>query len=254
MNKLNINDAMAHDRKSSLKIDRLIKGCYNYFNNPGSKAISLRNTLGEIKGYNIDLADDFKSLYKLGLEKQRPDLILALFGKSVKDEFDEELSFKEMVRKLFVYICYNRSGYLKKFISCQWIRDDLSLYDVYSILAHRVLNGLLSYTPSLLTPNDRQKYYNNLHLKKTQEILGQHQICADTLLFIGEKESIHYNKVRFYYKNNPELIKRRKAYWTLIFFFAKYVKSSVRAWVWMPGGPMFKRGQKRWNETLQINL
>ena len=239
---------MSHERKANLKIDRLIKGCYNYFNNPGSHAVSLKNTLKEINKYDVNFAEDFKSLYKLGLEKKRPDLILALFGKSTKNEFDEELSFERMINKLFVYICYYRHGYLKKFISYPWVRYNIIPYEMYEILIHRVANGLLTHNPSLLTPNDRQKYYTNLNLRKTQEILAHHQLCADVLLFIGQRDTVSYNKVRFYYKNNSELKKRTKAYWTLIFFFAKYVKSSAREWVWMPGGPMFKRGEKRWNE------
>jgi hypothetical protein len=245
---------MSSDRKASLKIERLIKGCYNYFNNPGSHAVSLRNTLKEIKDYNVSLKDDFIELYKLGLEKKRPDLILALFGISTKDEFDEELSFKEMINKLFIYICYNKSGFLKKLISSEWIRNDLYFDQVYSILIKRISNGLLTHNPSLLTPYDRQKYYINLHLRKTQETLTQHQLCANVLLSIGQKGIGSYNKVRFYYKNNPELVKRRKAYWTLMFFFTKYVKNSVREWVWMPGGPMFKRAEKSWNQNIQISL
>jgi hypothetical protein len=213
----------------------------------------LRNTLNELKEYNISLKEDFIELYKLGLEKKRPDLILALFGKSTKDEFDEELSFTEMINKLFIYICYNKAGLLKRLISSKWVRDNLSTDDVFAVLTHRVSNGLLTHNPSLLTPYDRQKYYINLNLRKTQETLAQHKLCADVLLFMGQKVVVSYNKVIFYYKNNPELVKRRKAYWTLIFFFSKYVKNSVREWVWMPGGPMFKRGQKRWNETLKVS-
>jgi hypothetical protein len=244
---------MSSDRKASLKIDRLIKGCYNYFNNPGSHAISLQNTLKEIKDYNVSLKDDFIELYKLGLEKKRPDLILAMFGKSTKDEFDEQLSFPEMINKLFIYICYNKSGLLKNFISYHWIRYDLSTDDIFAVLTHKVSNGLLTHNPSLLTPYDREKYYINLHLRKTQETLAKHQLCANVLLSIGKKVVVSYNKVKFYYKNNPKLIKRRNAYWTLIFFFAKYVKNSAREWVWMPGGPMFKRAEKSWNENLKIS-
>lgn len=245
---------MSSDRKANLKIDRLIKGCYNYFNNPGSHAVSLRNTLNELKEFNVSLKEDLIELYKLGLEKKRPDLILALFGKSTKNEFGDALSFKRMINKLLIFICYNKSGYLKKFISYPWIRYDISPYEMYEILTHRVANGLLTHNPSLLTPNDRQKYYTNFHLRKTQEILAHHQLCADVLLFIGQIDSVSYNKVKFYYKNNPELVKRRKAYWTLIFFFAKYVKNSMRDWVYMPGGPLFKRAEKRWNQNIQISL
>jgi hypothetical protein len=160
-----INATMSSDRKANLKIDRLIKGCYNYFNNPLSHAVSLRNTLNEIKEYNISLKEDFINLYKSGLEKKRPDLILALFGKSTKNEFDEELSFERMINKLFVFICYNRSAYLKKFISYPWVRYDISPYEMYEILTHRVSNGLLTHNPSLLTPNDSRKYYINLNFR-----------------------------------------------------------------------------------------
>jgi hypothetical protein len=245
---------MSSDRKASLKIDRLIKGCYNYFNNPLSHAVSLRNTLNELKEFTVSLKEDLIELYKLGLEKKRPDLILALFGKSTRDEFGNELNFKRLINKLFIYICYNKSEFLKKLISYPWVRYDVSSYEVYYILTHRVANGLLTHNPSLLTPNDRQKYYTNIHLRKTQEILTQHQLCADVLLYIGIIDPVSYNKVKFYYKNNPELVKRRKAYWTLIFFFAKYVKNSMRDWVYMPGGPLFKRAEKRWNQNIQISL
>jgi hypothetical protein len=240
---------MEYDRKSLLKIERLLNGCYNYFNNPLSKASSLRNTLNEIYEYKINLKNDLCSLYNLGLQKNRPDLILALLRISTKNDFNEELCFEDKIDRLFNYICYNRASLLKRLLDSE-LAKEICPYKILDVLTKKVSTGLLDSDPNMLVPYVREKYYKNINLKRTKAILLQDIICANTIISLDKDGKLNYNKFKFYYKNNPELKRRTKARWTLIFFFAKYIRKSGVEWAWMPGGPMFKRAKKNWDEKI----
>ena len=241
--------------KRNPNTEALLNECYKFFDDPKSSPYLFKSKLSEI--FLIKLGWPTKIMFKLGLEKRRQDLLLILFQKSILDTSGSRLSYKNMIRNLFRALVWEHSDYLKDFLSSSFA-SEINLQDVYEILSSKVNESWLVLNEYSF-PGDLTLYYQNKHLRNTQDIIIKDPVCADIINYMEKQEyhpyrrAMFYSKHKLYFKNNPELIRRTKARWTLIFFFAKYVRQTVHEWVWMPGGPMFKRVAKDWVTKLELN-
>jgi hypothetical protein len=237
------------------KTDALLIECYKFFDDPKLSPYLFKSKLNEI--YIIKLGYPTEFMFKLGLEKKRPDLLLILFKKSIMDPFGARYSYKNMIRELFRCFVWEQSDYLRDLFSSSFA-SEINLIDICEILSAKVNESWLIASEYVFKAN-LILYYQNKHLHNSQQIIIKHPICANVINYMEKQEyhpyrkAMFYSKHKLYFKNNPELIKRTKARWTIIFFFAKYVIKTIQEWKWMPGGPMCKRFEKRWLDNIKLN-
>jgi hypothetical protein len=228
----------------NLKIDRQYNGVINCINNSGSNPKSLETTLNNLKDIFKISNKDYYNFYKLALKNNRPELAITLL--KVINNINIPLRTYD---DIFYTICTKKSQYLKDFLNSNWI-DLVDIRKIYDILMKKINYSLIAHGDHMLSDYRKQDLFLNQHLKSAQEQILMHKKGANIILTIEKKIKISVERSNFWHSVNPILKKRKEirtnARWTLIFFFSKYVIKGVHNWLWMPGGYMFKKGEKRW--------
>jgi len=254
----------------ALQIERQYNGIINCIQNAKSNPKSFETSLKNYKLLTKIQLKDFSTFFKLALQNNRADIVSILMNTNKKnnnfiddnfddynDDSDDESSKINIYNDIFMAICSKRSSFLKYFLNSDWI-NHVDISYVYEILMKKIKHNLIQNGDHMLSEYGRQELYLNIHLKASQEKILFHKKGANLILDIEKKFKIPKNITNVWHLSNPELkIRRQKrinARWTLIFFFCKYVKPGIHNWLWAPGGYMFKKGEKHWNETYNLAI
>jgi hypothetical protein len=227
-----------------LKIERQYNGVINCLTNSKSNPKSLETTLNNLKKIFKISNKDYYNFYKLALKNNRPELVIILL-KVINNINIPLRTFDD----IFYTICTKKSQYLKDFLNSNWI-DLVDIKEIYDILIEKINYSLIAHGDHMLSEYRRQDLYLNQHLKSAQEQIIMHKKGAKIILEIEKIIKVSIEQSNYWHSSNPILKKRKeiriKARWTLIFFFSKYVIKGIHNWIWMPGGYMFKKGEKNW--------
>jgi hypothetical protein len=252
-----------------LQIERQYNGVINCIQNSKCNPKSLQTTINNLSRLIKISPNDNYTFFKLALKNNRPDLVIILLkirqnlnysdDSDYFDDSDDSYSSKEIkdttCSNIFKNICTKKSSYLNDFLNSNWI-NKVDIKEIYDILMKRINYGLISRANDLLTEYQKEDLLLNQHLKNAQEKIIIHKKGADILLNIEKLFVINKERSNYWHSVNPELKRRKeirtKARWTLIFFFCKYVKPGIHNWLWMPGGYMFKKGERNWNNFYGI--
>jgi hypothetical protein len=249
----------------ALQIERQYNGIINCIQNAKSNPKSFETSLKNFKLLTKIQLKDFSTFFRLALQNNRADIVSIIMNVNKKnnnfadnsDNSDDESYKINIYNDIFIAICNKRSSFLKYFLNSDWI-NKVDISYIYEILMKKIKYNLIQNGDHMLSEYRRQELYLNIHLKTSQEKILCHEKGAKLILDIEKNYKVPKNISNIWHLLNPELkIRRQKrinARWTLIFFFCKYVKPGIHNWLWAPGGYMFKKGEKHWNETYKITI
>jgi hypothetical protein len=250
----------------ALQIERQYNGIINCIENSKSNPKSFETSLKNYKSLTKIQLRDFSIFFKLALQNNRADIVSILMNINKKnnnfvddndEDSDEDPPKINIYNDIFLTICRKRSLFLKYFLNSDWI-NHVDISCVYEILIKKIKYNLIQNGDHMLTEYMKQELYLNQHLNYSQKYILQHKKGAKLILDIETKFKIPLNISYNWHLLNPELKIRRQtrinARWTLIFFFCKYVKPGIHNWLWAPGGYMFKKGEKHWNENYNLAI
>jgi len=227
-----------------LKIERQYNGVINCLTNSKSNPKSLETTLNNLKEIFKISNKDYYNFYKLALKNNRPELVIILL-KVINNINIPLRTFDD----IFYTICTKKSQYLKDFLNSNWI-NLVDIREIYDILIRKINYSLILHGDHMLSEHRRQDLFLNQHLKSAQEQIIMHRKGSEIILKIEKIIKVSIERSNYWHLLNPILKKRKeirtKARWTLIFFFSKYVIKGIHNWLWMPGGFMFKKGERNW--------